>query len=462
MRSCCSKLLAIAALTFPTSARADELAHGYEFDALPEDTGFLVFQPCDSPCSEAIENGHLVNRWSGCCQFVNYFRAMYDPPESTPPPPFWLEWRFRTNDRYVNFGFGGGGIAIYHRYTFEVIYLYADAAVSQSGNSELLGLALGEFRTYRFEKPDESHFCYYIDGRLFYCLQNQETDEGASFQILGDAGRHPIPSLPGVNEWDYVRFGQITTGEAIVASDPPAGSVESAQHPNLDSFTVTFDQPNYVHVDEVSVQVSSGVAPQVIKTRRQDNGPPETVEIVLDRPLQLGVTTTFTFATGGSPNTVTYTLVQTGACCQSNGTCIDSTDADCASTQGTFTAGGQCSTPSACCLGGGSCQNMAGVCCSSAGGTPNPSGVCEGDADRDGLDGMCGDLCPNDPDNDIDGDGICGDVDPCPTLNPNDANHNGIPDCQEPTPIPTMNQWGLTILTLALLAMAKAYAMRRA
>lgn len=47
----------------------------------------------------------------------------------------------------------------------------------------------------------------------------------------------------------------------------------------------------------------------VIATRRQDNGPPETVEIVLDRPLAVGSTTRFTFNTGAAtPQTIEYTV----------------------------------------------------------------------------------------------------------------------------------------------------------
>lgn len=37
------------------------------------------------------------------------------------------------------------------------------------------------------------------------------------------------------------------------------------------------------------------------------------------------------------------------------------------------------------------------------------------DADSDGIGDAC-DACPNDPNNDIDGDGVCGDVDNCPTV----------------------------------------------
>ena len=43
----------------------------------------------------------------------------------------------------------------------------------------------------------------------------------------------------------------------------------------------------------------------------------------------------------------------------------------------------------------------------------------------DGIGDAC-DICPNDPDNDIDGDGICGDVDNCPNVyNPGQEDSDG-------------------------------------
>jgi hypothetical protein len=60
---------------------------------------------------------------------------------------------------------------------------------------------------------------------------------------------------------------------------------------------------------------SGGDAPVVVATKRLDNGPPDLVEIVLDRPLPLGERTTFTFtdvdpANPGEPTiqTVAYTF----------------------------------------------------------------------------------------------------------------------------------------------------------
>ena len=47
------------------------------------------------------------------------------------------------------------------------------------------------------------------------------------------------------------------------------------------------------------------------------------------------------------------------------------------------------------------------------------------DVDQDGIGDIC-DACPMDPDNDIDGDGVCGDIDNCPGIyNPDQADYNG-------------------------------------
>jgi hypothetical protein len=149
-----------------------------------------------------------------------------------------------------------------------------------------------------------------------------------SVQFGGDGNACEPTPLPIVNEWDYVRYGTISYGERVVASDPPEGLLDARKHADLDCFAVTFDSPNYVYVNEIAVETTSleggpeAVAPpQVTATRRGDesetaavNGvvvnrnAPETVEIVLDRPIPMGATTRFTISDGTAVNVIEYTF----------------------------------------------------------------------------------------------------------------------------------------------------------
>ena len=125
--------------------------------------------------------------------------------------------------------------------------------------------------------------------------------------MLGNGGCS-LELLPTVNRWDFVRYGTISAGEKLVGSDPPAGFVDARTHATLDRFTITYDQPNYVLVDEISVETTGATLPVVLKTRRLDNGEPDTIEIVLDRPIPFDATTRFTFDDGVAVNVVEYTL----------------------------------------------------------------------------------------------------------------------------------------------------------
>ncbi|UCE58519.1 MAG: hypothetical protein JSU63_13875 [Phycisphaerales bacterium] len=89
--------------------------------------------------------------------------------------------------------------------------------------------------------------------------------------------------------------------------------------------------------------------------------------------------------------------------------------------------------PGACCLASGLCEELGPTDCDAAGGT-YVAGVCEGDVDGDGLDGSCGDPCPNDATDDSDGDGLCDSDDPCPLDNPDDTDGDGVCDSDDPCP----------------------------
>jgi hypothetical protein len=192
---------------------------------------------------------------------------------------------------------------------------------------------------------------------------------------------------------------------------------------------------------------------------------PRIVEIVLDRPLAVGRTTTFTFndpAAPGVSNVVEYTLVQPAACCLPDGTCGPRIEPDCTGKGGSFHPSASCTTSQACCSLTGLCSALDPVCCATGGGVPQPGIDCEGDQDADGLDAACGDACPLDPADDADGDGLCADVDPCPQLNPNDADDNGVPDCFKPPAIPAVSVWGLVVMVLLFLVGARLRPLRRA
>lgn len=116
---------------------------------------------------------------------------------------------------------------------------------------------------------------------------------------------------------------------------------------------------------------------------------------------------------------------------------------------GTASAGG---VTGACCLFEGNCVESAEFDCTVEfeGIYQGDGTTCEGDADGDGVDGMCGDACPNDPeklepgvcgcnepDDDSDGDAVPGCLDNCPAnSNPGqeDADGDGVGDVCDSCP----------------------------
>jgi hypothetical protein len=167
---------------------------------------------------------------------------------------------------------------------------------------------MDEFHTHRFESPDGFNYWFAVDG-LVFMVESDNTPSEYHYVYLRGMGGCPSDQVPNmVNEWDFIRFGTISYGEQVIACDPPGGFLDARQHTGLDRFTVTFDQPNYIYLDEVAVEVTGGDVPVVTQTRRRENDEPDTVEIVLDRPVPFGETTRFTFNDGVAVNVIEYTF----------------------------------------------------------------------------------------------------------------------------------------------------------
>ena len=302
-------LVIVVVITGPGLCLADDVLYRYEGNVLPYDpsAGWLDGL-CDYPCSESLEQGHFVLRWPEAGELASYHYWIARQSQE-PPASLWVEWRFRSNhpipphsytcDAYFNLQYAD---------VSDMIFIYGDAVVSFSGSDFVWGLPNGEFRTYRFESPDGVNYWFSVDGLVFRVSRNKG-GLGSSFLQFGGGGGCIDDQIPDmVNEWDFVRFGTMGSGERLVGSDPPGGFVDARHNAPLDHFTITFDAPNYVYLNEISVETTSGDAPEVTRTRRLEDGAPETVEIVLDRPIPFGATTRFTFDDGEAINVVEYTF----------------------------------------------------------------------------------------------------------------------------------------------------------
>ena len=470
-RKICCVLLLLLAGSLPVFG--DGLLYRFEGDVLPYDpsAGWVIFQPCVGTCQESVENGHFVLRWPTPGGFNNYTLFIAQAPELPPPPPLWVEWSFSSNHPFTFLSFCDAGFRVRYATIAEGLRMNGDAAFAMSAGFGIQGLALGALHTFRFETTDGGNYAFFIDGNLFF--EDVDFDQFDIFhwlQIEGMGGcvSDNIPNK--VNEWDFVRYGRITYGEQIVATDPPQGNLDTFLYANLDRFTVTFDSPNYVFVDEITVEVIGPPNPSipiVLATKRLDNSEPEIVEIILDRPLPLGATTRFTFDDGTATNIVEYTLGTPGVCC-SGSVCTEGDESMC---DNLFVPGTTCTNPQPCCISPGACQMLALVCCTASGGSiMNPPATCEGDADGDGVDSLCGDACPADPLKLSPGQ--CG----CGLSDTTDSDADTILDCFDECPgvddavfapgcvaaIPTASHWGLAVIALCLLCAAKlAFGLQR-
>ncbi len=318
-----------------TITLADEPLHRYEGDVPPyaPGAGWVINRACEEGCNESIEGGHLVVTYvdqniAGAFLYNYHHRiARIDEPQ---PATLWVEWGFRSEQPLPLFEYTcDGRIAVQYRQFNGSAYVFGDTVVSRSGDEVLSGLDMQEFHTYRLESLDGMHYSMSADGGVFFATYDDQVISSAHIQFGGDGGCGP-EYFPTVNEWDFVRYGTIAYGEEIVSSDPAVGFVDARSHPALDRFTVTYDQPNYVYVDEITVEVTATKPrsheatkggffelrtsnfelpppPAIVATRRLDNGPPETVEIVLDRPIPYNATTRFTFNDGAIEQSIEFT-----------------------------------------------------------------------------------------------------------------------------------------------------------
>jgi len=289
------------------SLSADELLYSYEGIVVPYDTsaGWVIYDPCEPECSESIQDGHFVLTWVGGADIANYDLTIAASGEE-PPPTLWVEWRFRSNNFFTTSPSCDGQFSVRYRHILDTIYMHGDAAISFSGDFAVFGLDVNNFHTYRFESRDGLHYTFAVDGDVFVDMIDAQGLARSRLQLRGRGAC----AGDQVNEWDYVRFGTLSSGEGIIASDPPAGILAPHTYAGLDRFSVTFSAPNFVYIDDITAEVTGGgEPPQVVRTWRRDNDGPETLEVVLDRPIPLNETTRFVFKNGaGGTSVISYTV----------------------------------------------------------------------------------------------------------------------------------------------------------
>jgi len=306
-------LILSAALVAPATARADGLFFSYEGGTLPSDpgSGFNTSDACETDCSEHLEDGHFVLEWGTMGDVVQYAHVISEDPQPAPKS-MWVEWRFRSNQPVPATVIScDGRLNILYRDIAETVHLFQNAALDNNGINSVLGL-YPDFHTYRFESPDGVNYTLAVDGVVF---KVDADDAGLLVTVVSFGGEGGCPGFrpqPVRNEWDFVRVGTLGSGEQLVSADPPAGNLTPAEANQLSSIVLTFDQPAYLYVNDITVTTTDGTPPAVRATRRLDNGAPEVLEVVLHGPLPPGETTTFTFDTGTGAQSVSYYRIQPG------------------------------------------------------------------------------------------------------------------------------------------------------
>lgn len=300
-----STLVALLGVALGGAAAADELLVAYEGDVFPYDADppWLIGHECIEECQEFILDSHHTIDWRSAGHAFSNF-LVYAMPPILPPETLWVEWNFRSNHPLgPSFCGCDAWFTLKYRAALDRVDMYGDAAIRFGCDTIVLGLSIHEFHTFRFESLDGTNYRISVDG-LVFVVDYSNNDNGTSYLQMGGYGGCNGDQVPDArNEWDFIRYGTIGFGERIVESDPPMGFLDpgSPQNLVLDRFAVTYDSPAYAYIDDIAVGVTCDAgppcptAPQVIATKRLDNGPPDVLEIVFDRPLPPAERTTFTF-----------------------------------------------------------------------------------------------------------------------------------------------------------------------
>lgn len=464
----------------------DELLHNYNGDVLPYDptAGWLIANPCEDVCHESLEDGAFTLRWDDDKSDRALYTVRVSESPDPPPPTLWVEWHFRSNHPQGPFLAGCDGLVIVlYDHMFDALEPTGDGAIAFGGGGSIRNLELEQFHLFRFESLDGFNYRFAADGRVFYA-NTDNTPASTTLVSFGGTGGCAGDVVPGKYEqWDFVRIGTVSFGEQIVATDPPQEPLFLQVHGLVDRFTVTFDAPNYVYVDDITVESTSGITPSVEWTRRLQNGPPDTVQVVLDQPISQVGTTTFTFNDGQATNTVTYEFAPVTEDADNdgvpNGEDVNPLDPHaCRDEDGDFCddcavgVDGDGPLPDFDPLNDGPDSDADGKCDRSDNcvNIPNPEQAdIDGDGSGDPCDGCLTDAGKSEPGicgcgipdvGDADGDTVLDCVDQCAGLDDRwDADGNGVPDCAEH--IPATSTWGLIVLALLLLVAGKVLFTRR-
>jgi len=299
-------LVAALVLLTASGVRADGLSFTYDGDSIPGEpaSGLQIDDPCEPPnCSLHLDNGRLVLEWGVMGDEAFFSDAIAS--QTQPPPTLWLEWRFRSNQPRPPTSIScDAKVNIVYDTISERVYMFQDIAFS--GTSGFPVALSPEFHTFRFEGFDGINYTVAVDGVVFKEWMDGGPHFSSVFSFGGDGGCGDFRPDPVRNEWDFVRWGAIGTGEQLVSADPPAGNLTPAQANQLSSIILTFDQPAYLYIDDITVTTTGGTPPTVMGTRRLDNGAPEVLEVVINGQLPPGETTTFSFDTGSGTQSVSY------------------------------------------------------------------------------------------------------------------------------------------------------------